>query len=59
MSNHNQLFVETAEANLAAGMQFLNGGCSDYRDVRKAWSWMGYDRALADLLAAIEDELSC
>ena len=37
MSNHNQLFVETTEANPATGMQFLNGGYSDYRDVRKAW----------------------
>ena len=30
MNNHEHLFVETPEANLAAGMQFLNGAYTSY-----------------------------
>jgi len=30
MSNHDHLFVETPEANLSAGMQFLNGSYTSY-----------------------------
>jgi len=30
MSNHEHLFLETPEANLSAGMQFLNGSYTGY-----------------------------
>lgn len=35
MDNHDHLFVETPEANLSAGMQFLNGGYSSYFNRRR------------------------
>ena len=34
MSNHEHLFLETPEANLSAGMQFLNGSYTSYFNSR-------------------------
>lgn len=34
MSNHDHLFVETPQANLSAGMQYLNGSYSGYFNAR-------------------------
>jgi len=34
VTNHDHLLVETPEANLSEGMHLLNGGCTQYVNVR-------------------------
>ena len=51
MTNHEHLFVETPEANLSAGMQYLGGSYTSYFNRRRGRRVDDASRAVATYLA--------